>query len=303
MKYGEYERCTLCHRACGVNRYEKLGFCKTGADVKLARAALHMWEEPPISGTRGSGTIFFSGCSMSCIYCQNREISRGDVGATVSTERLSGIMLELEDQGAHNINLVTPTHFTPTVIDAVALSRSMGLSIPIVYNTGNYDTKETLCSLSGTVDIYLPDAKYRVKRTARLYSSAEKYPEVFLENIAEMLLQTGGCSFDKDGIMKRGVITRVLLLPSHLAEAKLIVSDLYRAFGDDIYISLMSQYTPPGGMPSPLDRKVTRSEYNELVDYAMSIGVKNAFIQEGAAADESFIPPFDLRGVHKNETT
>ena len=303
MKYGEYERCTLCHRACGINRYEKLGFCKSGADVKLARAALHMWEEPPISGTRGSGTIFFSGCSMSCIYCQNREISRGDVGAVVSTERLSEIMLELEEQGAHNINLVTPTHFAPTVIDAVALSKTMGLSIPIVYNTGNYDTKETLRALRGTVDIYLPDAKYRVKRTARLYSNAEKYPEVFLENIAEMLLQTGGCSFDKDGIMKRGVIARVLLLPSHLAEAKLIVSDLYRAFGDDIYISLMSQYTPPSDMPSPLDRKVTRSEYNELVDYAMSIGVKNAFIQEGTAADESFIPSFDLRGVHKNETT
>ena len=303
MKYGEYERCTLCHRACGINRYEKLGFCKSGADVKLARAALHMWEEPPISGTRGSGTIFFSGCSMSCIYCQNREISRGDVGAIVTTERLSEIMLELEEQGAHNINLVTPTHFVPTVIDAVALSRSMGLSIPIVYNTGNYDTKETLRSLHGTVDIYLPDAKYRIKRTAREYSGAEKYPDVFLDNIAEMLDQCGRCVFDAEGIMKRGVIARVLLLPSHLAEAKLIVSDLYRAFGDDIYISLMSQYTPPSGMPSPLDRKVTRSEYNELVDYAMSIGVKNAFVQEGTAADESFIPPFDLRGVHKNETT
>ena len=303
MKYSEYESCTLCHRACKVNRYEAPGFCKMGADVKIARAALHMWEEPPISGTRGSGTVFFSGCSMSCIYCQNREISRGDAGAIISTERLSEIMLELEAQGAHNINLVTPTHFVPTIIDAVALSRMGGLSIPVVYNTGSYDTVDTIRSLRGTVDIYLPDAKYRIKRTAKEYSGAEKYPDVFLDNIAEMLDQCGRCVFDADGIMKRGVIARVLLLPSHLAEAKLIVSDLYRNFGDDIYISLMSQYTPRDGMPSPLDRRVTHSEYFELVDYAMNLGVENAFIQEGESADESFIPSFDLKGVYKDKTT
>lgn len=303
MKYKEYENCALCHRACGINRYEASGFCKMDSDVKIARAALHMWEEPPISGTRGSGTVFFSGCSLSCVYCQNREISRGDAGVSVSTERLSEIMLELEGKGAHNINLVTPTHFVPSIIDAILLARRDGLSVPIVYNTGNYETKETLRALRGTVDIYLPDAKYRRKNTAREYSSACDYPDFFLENIAEMLSQAGEPSFDGDGIMKRGVIVRVLLLPSHLAEAKLIVSDLYRSFGDEIYISLMNQYTPPVGMPPPLDRKVTRSEYSELIDYALNLGVKHAFIQSDGTADESFIPPFNLEGVIKNKPT
>lgn len=297
MKHTEYEKCALCNRACGVNRYLAQGFCNSGAEMKIARAALHMWEEPPISGTRGSGTVFFSGCSLSCVYCQNREISRGNAGVCVSVERLSEIMLELQSVGAHNINLVTPTHFVPGIIDSVALAKGLGLNIPIVYNTGNYDSLETLRALRGTVDIYLPDAKYRIKRTAAAYSGAEDYPDTFLENIAEMLYQCGEASLSEDGIMKRGVIVRVLLLPSHLAEAKLIVSDLYRAFGDKIYISLMNQYTPPAGMTPPLDRRVTRSEYDELVEYALSLGVTNAFIQAEGTADESFIPPFNLEGI------
>lgn len=297
MKYREYEACNLCHRGCGVNRYEAVGYCRSQAEMKIARAALHMWEEPPISGTRGSGTIFFSGCSLSCVYCQNREISRGNSGVCVSAERLSEIMLELQRKGAHNINLVTPTHYVPAIIDSVARSKKAGLSVPIVYNTGNYDTVDTLKLLRGTVDIYLPDAKYKTKKTAEKYSGAAKYPDVFLLNIDEMLRQCGECVFDGDGIMKRGVIVRVLLLPMHLAEAKLITSELYRAFGDKIYVSLMNQYTPPAGMPTPLDRRVTRSEYGELVDYALNLGVKNAFIQDDGTADESFIPPFDLEGV------
>ena len=299
MKYREYESCALCERGCLVNRYDGVGFCRSTAEMKIARAALHMWEEPPISGTRGSGTVFFSGCSLSCIYCQNAQISRGDAGASVSVTRLCEIMLELQNKGAHNINFVTPTHFVPSIIDAVAHSRARGLSIPIVYNTGNYETKESLQALRGSVDIYLPDAKYRIKRTAREYSNAEKYPDVFLRNIEEMLDQCGECSFDEEGIMKRGVIARVLLLPSHLAEAKLIVSDLYRSFGDKIYVSLMNQYTPPPGMTAPLNRRVTRSEYDELVDYALTLGVKNAFVQAEGTADESFIPSFDLEGVVK----
>lgn len=297
MKYKEYEHCTLCHRGCEVNRYKGVGYCRVPADMKIARAALHMWEEPPISGTRGSGTVFFAGCSLSCIYCQNSEISRGNGGVTVSTARLAEIMTELQQKGAHNINFVTPTHYAPSIIDAVELSRARGLKIPTVYNTGNYETHDTLKSLNGTVDIYLPDAKYRLPRTARAYSAAEDYPRVFLENISEMLSQCGEPLFDSDGIMRRGVIVRVLLLPSHLAEAKLIVSDLYRSFGDSVYISLMNQYTPREGMPPPLDRRVTRSEYEELVDYALNLGVKNAYIQADGTADESFIPPFDLDGV------
>ena len=295
MKYGEYERCTLCHRACGINRYEKLGFCKSGADVKLARAALHMWEEPPISGTRGSGTIFFSGCSMSCIYCQNREISRGDVGAIVTTERLSEIMLGLEGQGAHNINFVTPTHYAPSIIAATKIARENGLTVPIVYNTSSYDTAETIRSLDGTVDIYLADYKYTLPRTAA-YSHAKDYPDVARAAIAEMVKQRGSAVIE-DGIMKSGVIVRVLLLPGHVAEAKLSVKYLFESYGDTVYISLMSQYTPMPGMPAPLDRPVTQAEYDELVDYAVKKGITNAFIQDGSSAKESFIPPFDNTGV------
>lgn len=297
MKYKEYENCNLCNRSCGIDRYTSRGFCSSGADMTVARAALHRWEEPPISGTRGSGTIFFSGCSLSCIFCQNREISRGNTGVSVSPERLAEIMLKLSQDGAHNINLVTPTHFVPSIINSIDLAKKKGLSVPIVYNTGNYETRDTLKSLEGYVDIYLPDAKYRMKKTAAEYSGAGKYPEVFLKNIEEMLHQCGEAVLDRDGIMRRGVIARVLLLPSHVAEAKLIVSDLYKSFGDSIYISLMNQYTPPEGMLPPLDRRVSRGEYDELVDYALSLGVKNAFIQSPGTADESFIPPFNLEGV------
>ena len=297
MKYEEYVKCNLCHRECGVNRYEKSGFCNTGAKMLIARAAPHMWEEPCISGTRGSGTIFFSGCSLSCVFCQNREISRGKVGKTVSSAELSEIMLRLQSEGVHNINLVTPTHFVPEIKDAVAISRGEGLKIPIVYNTGNYEKEETLKSLSGTVDIYLPDAKYYLKKSAEKYSKAPEYPRFLIENITEMLRQVGSPGFNGEGVMTRGVIVRILLLPSHTAEAKLVLSSLYKSFGDEIYISLMNQYTPMPGMEKPLDRRVSRAEYDELLEYALKLGVKNAYFQSEGTADESFIPPFNLDGV------
>ena len=267
-----------------------------GASAVIARAALHRWEEPPISAFRGSGTIFFSGCSLGCIYCQNREISRGD-GEEITEKRLADIMLELQAQGAHNINLVTPTHFAPSIVCSVADARSRGLALPIVYNTGSYDTVETVKALRGTVDIFLPDFKYIREETAVKYSDAVGYPEAALAAIREMYRVAGEPRFAGE-VMTGGVIARILLLPGHVAEAKLALSALYRELGNGIYISLMSQYTPMPNMPPPLNRRASREEYRELVRYAEKIGVVNGFVQEWESASESFIPPFDRTGVH-----
>ena len=206
-------------------------------------------------------------------------------------------MLKLEEKGAHNINFVTPTHFVPTVIESVRIARGKGLSVPIVYNTGGYDTPEAIRLLKGTVDVFLPDFKYYFKKTAEKYSSAHDYPEAALSALDEMVNIAGEAAFSEDGIMIRGVIVRILLLPSHVAEAKLILSKLYRRYGNRIYYSLMSQYTPLDGMPAPLNRPVTRAEYSELVDYAVRLGVENCFIQDCESADSSFVPDFDLTGV------
>ena len=265
------------------------------ADTYISRAALHMWEEPIISGTRGSGTVFFSGCSLSCVFCQNKEISRAKVGVPVTDDRLAEIMLKLRDDGAHNINFVTPTHFVPSIISATKKARESGLTLPIVYNTSSYESVKTVGMLASTVDIYLADYKYNLPKTAKLYSNAENYPDAARRAIAEMVKQKGSAVI-KDGLMQSGVIVRILLLPGHVAEAKLSVKYLYETYGDSIYLSLMSQYTPMPGMTPPLDRRVTRREYDELVDYALAKGIKNAFIQDGSAAEESFIPPFDLTG-------
>ena len=290
-----YKECKLCARLCNVNRESgKVGYCKTDNKIKIARADLHMWEEPPITGEKGSGTVFFSGCSLGCIYCQNRQISRGAVGREVTVDELAEIFLELQGKGAHNINLVTPTHFAPGIVRSVSLARDNGLDIPIVYNTASYETEETLELLKGTVDVWLPDLKYYKPETAKKYSNARNLPSVSRRAIERMVEIAGEPIFTEDGLMKRGVIVRILLLPSHLAEAKLNVKYLYETFGDKIYISLMSQYTPMSDMPKPLDRRVTVAEYDELVRYAIKIGVKNAFIQERKSASESFIPPFDV---------
>lgn len=289
-----YNNCRLCKRECGVNRVlGERGFCGMGDKATVAYSSLHKWEEPPISGNRGSGAIFFSGCSLKCCYCQNYKISGGKVGREYTESELAALMLSLRDRGAHNINLVTPTHFIPSIIGAVKEARAGGLNIPIVYNTSSYETESATDALSGVVDIYLPDLKYYKGASARKYSMAEDLPEVSFFNIERMVKQTGAPKFAADGIMLSGTIVRILLLPSHLAEAKLNLSRLWRTFGDDIYISLMSQYTPVGNQPAPLNRRVSLSEYSELVDYAISLGVKNAFTQEGTSASESFIPDFD----------
>jgi len=295
----EYSFCTLCERKCGVDRTRgELGFCRQTSGLKLSRAALHMWEEPVISGERGSGAIFFSGCSLGCVYCQNSGISHGGDGLFVEDERLCEIMLELQAKGAHNINLVTPTHFAPTVVEQARRARKKGLYIPIVYNTGSYDSVNTLKLLEGTVDIYLPDFKYYLEKTGRYLSRANDYPSTAKTAVLEMVRQIP-TPIVENGLMKRGVIVRVLLLPMHLGEAKLTVKYLYETFGNSIYISLMSQYTPMPGMKAPLDRRVTVKEYEELVDYAEKIGVVNGFTQERGSAEESFIPSFDYTGVEK----
>jgi len=291
----------LCSRGCGTDRTVSRGYCGMPERLYVSRAALHFWEEPIISGQRGSGTIFFSGCSLGCIYCQNREISRGLSGIEIGEQRLAEIMLELDLQGAHNINFVTPTHYAPSIIESVAIARDKGLRIPTIYNTASYDTRETIKALENTVDVYLPDLKYYRGESAKKYSFAEDYPRVAREAIEEMVKQKGRAELSEDGMILRGVVARVLLLPSHLAEAKLNVKYLYESFGDDIYISLMSQYTPPEGMSAPLNRRVTKAEYNELCEYAGSIGVTRGFTQEFESASESFIPPFDNFGVVNTE--
>ena len=292
--------CRLCPRECGAHRSRgEEGLCGAGREIRVARAALHFWEEPCISGTEGSGTVFFSGCSLRCVYCQNREISRGRAGAAVSPERLAEIFLELQEQKANNINLVTAGHYLPQVREALLLARAGGLSLPVVYNTSSYEKPELLRGLEGLVDIYLPDLKYLDPDLAWSYSRARDYPKRAMEAIGEMVRQVPETEFDSQGKMKKGVIVRHLLLPGHVKEGKRVVSYLHERYGNQIYISLMNQYTPTEEVKADplLGRKVTRREYRRLLDYALEIGVEQGFFQEGDTAKESFIPPFDLEGI------
>ncbi len=293
--------CRLCPRECNADRDNgEKGYCGETTQIRAARAALHMWEEPCISGVTGSGTVFFTGCPLKCIFCQNAPLASSETGKAVSTERLSEIFLTLQAQNACNINLVTPTHFVPQIADALRLARANGLSIPIVYNTGGYEKPETLRLFEGLVDIYLPDLKYVSSRLSTRYSHAPNYFSAACAALAEMFRQVGKPVFSKDGsLLLRGVIVRHLLLPGHLADSKRVVKYLYETYGNDVYLSLMNQYTPVRSFPDypKLNRRVSHKEYRELVDYCLSLGVENAFIQEGETASESFIPPFDCEGI------
>lgn len=348
-KVFDFADCTLCPRKCHANRLAdvslaRAGICGViGEDVLVARAALHMWEEPYISGEHGSGAVFFSGCPLHCVYCQNEAISRARAGKRISVGRLAEIFLELQGQKAANINLVTPTHYTPQIVRAVELARNQGLTLPIVYNCSGYEKVDTLKMLEGIVSVYLTDFKYMEEELAASYSKAADYPQVAKAALAEMVRQTGavpdesgesrqagaafgeddksrqteaafdedgesrqaGAVFDEDGMMQKGVIVRHLLLPGHLQNAKKVVYYVYRTYGDRVYLSLMNQYTPmpemkdefeQNGWPQ-LNRRVTKREYGRLLDYAISLGVENGFIQEGETAEESFIPAFDNEGV------
>lgn len=306
--------CNLCPRNCNVNRkLGEVGYCGQPYEISAARAALHMWEEPCISGERGSGTVFFSGCPLRCVYCQNHSIAIGKSGRKVSVQRLSEIFIELQGKMANNINLVTPTHFVPRIIEAVKAARIQGLSIPIVYNTGSYEHAETIRSLAGHVQVYLPDLKYFDSNIAKKYSNAPDYFKAATAAIAEMVKQCGKAVFAGDdnaagfigngvveeGSMLKGVIVRHLLLPGGLEDSKKIIKFLYETYGDEIYISIMNQYTPMHGIEKypELGRRVFEDEYNELVNYAIELGVENGFIQEGETAEESFIPEFDGEGL------
>lgn len=293
--------CALCPRECGVDRRKNKGFCGSGDKIVGARASLNQWEEPCLSGERGSGTVFFAGCNMGCVFCQNGEISRGNKGIEITAERLCEIFFELCDKGAHNINLVTAGHFLPKILEAVKMAKQKGIKIPFVYNSSGYEKVDAIKRCEGLIDIYLPDFKYIKEESAKKYSNAPDYPEVVKSAIAEMVRQMPVCTFDDEGIMQSGVIVRHLLLPTHLAESKKIIKYLHDTYGDSIYISIMSQYTPVGRIEKfpELTKKVSQKEYDELVDFAIDTGVENAFIQEGESASESFIPEFCGEGIEE----
>jgi len=290
------EKCTLCPRECGVNRKNgEVGFCGADDRIKIARYALHFWEEPCISGKTGSGTVFFSHCNMGCVYCQNYKISTNGVGKFVTTDELANIFLDLQNQGANNINLVTPTHYVPQIIEAIKLAKANGLALPVLYNCGGYEKVETIRMLNGFVDIYLPDMKYFSDKYAVKYSNAPNYFITAKQAIDEMFSQVGKCKFDSNGIMKKGVIVRHLMLPSLLFESKKVIDYLFNTYKNDIYISIMSQYTPLLTLPKEypeLNRKIGKKYYDTLIEYAVNLGIENAFIQEGESASESFIPEF-----------
>lgn len=296
----KYENCLLCPRKCGINRSTgQTGVCGVSSEIKVARAALHYWEEPCISGKRGSGAVFFSGCSLHCVFCQNREISDGKAGKLISKERLSDIFMELADKGANNINLVTPGQYIPDIVWAVNDAKSRGMKLPIIYNTSGYENVTELKLLEGIVDVYLPDFKYMDSTLSARYSRTKDYPSVAKQALSEMVRQQPDVVIDDaTGLIQKGVIVRQLLLPGHVNDAKAVLKYLYDTYHDHVYISMMSQFTPIALKDYPeINRTVTRREYERLVDYALEIGITNAFIQEGDVAKDSFIPAFDCEGV------
>lgn len=321
--------CCLCPRNCHADRTQgKTGYCGQTNQIRAARAALHMWEEPCISGDAGSGAVFFSGCTLGCVFCQNHSIAAGSVGKAISVDRLSDIFLELQAQNAWNINLVTAGHFAPQVVEALRLAKKKGLSIPVVYNTSGYEKTDTLRMFDGLVDIYLPDFKYLSSDLAAIYSHAADYPETAKAALQEMVRQTGKAQFEivsgkqsgliteeletdigyteeaeEDAVLERmlrGVVVRHLVLPGQVEESKRVIRYLYETYGNRIYISIMNQYTPMPGIEKKypeLARRVTEAEYDEVVDYAIELGVEQGFIQDGETAEESFIPEFDITGI------
>lgn len=295
-----YKECGLCPRECGVNRLAgQRGFCRQTAALKVGRAALHMWEEPCISGKNGSGTVFFSGCHLGCVFCQNGQLSKEGLGETISVLRLSEIFMELQAAGAHNINLVTPTHYVPQIIEALRIGRKKGLHLPIVYNTGGFEKIDTLELLDGWVDVYLTDFKFMDVHISEEYAHEEGYSFYAAKALEEMYRQTGKAEFDDAGMMTKGIIVRHMVLPGQSMDSRLIIDYLYETYGDDIYLSLMNQYTPTGSLDNfpELKHRVKRAVYERLIAYAISKGVENAYIQEGTTAEESFIPDFDGYGV------
>ena len=286
--------CMLCPRKCGVNRYIEKGFCGATNKIKLAYYSTHMWEEPVISGTKGSGTIFFSNCNLRCLYCQNKKISIDGYGKLITNKKLKEIILELQSKKVHNINLVTPTHYVPQIIKVLKQIKNKELKIPVVYNTSSYENVGTLIACRNLIDIYLADLRYFDDSLGEKYSLCSNYFETATLAIDEMYRQVGPIQLDKKGMLKKGLIVRVLIIPGEIEDSKKIINYLYKTYKDNIFISIMNQYTPVNTCKyKNLNRKLTKEEYDEVIEYALSIGVTNAFIQEEGTAEESFIPNFN----------
>ena len=297
--------CNLCNRHCSVNRLNgEIGFCRATDKIKIARAGLHFFEEPPISQDNGSGAVFFSNCNLKCVFCQNYNISQENTGDYISIERLSEIFLELQKQGANNINLVTPTHYVPQIIEALKLSKKAGLAIPILYNTNGYDSLETIKLLDGYIDVYLPDFKYFNNKYAKKYSNADNYLENEIPILKEMVRQTGKPKFNDKGLIQKGVIIRHLMFPGLLFDSKKIIDTIYNLFEADVYISIMSQYVPMyNAIKYPeINKKLNPKHYDALINYATDIGIVNGFIQDADSATTEYTPDFNLQGVHIENT-
>jgi Uncharacterized Fe-S protein PflX, homolog of pyruvate formate lyase activating proteins len=297
--YKLLEKCELCPRKCGVNRLNgEKGYCKAGKDVKIARVMLHLWEEPCISCGKGSGAVFFSDCSLSCVFCQNFDISQEHKGREVTLPRLSDIYLMLQDKGANNINLVSPTHYVPQIIESINMAKSRGLNLPVIYNSNGYENVETLRLLDGIVDVYLPDIKYYSDRAARKYSNAPDYFKKASEAVIEMQRQVGAPVFE-GGLIKKGLIIRHLLLPGMLSESKRIFDWVRKNLPEDTFMSIMCQYVPmyKAYMYPELNKKVSPESYEWLLDYYLSVGLKNGFTQEYESAETAFTPEFNMEWV------
>ena len=300
--FAEYTSCRLCPRKCGINRYETTGFCGMSAEIKAAKAALHQWEEPCISCENGAGTVFFSGCSLRCVYCQNTQISAEGFGEIITSERLGDIFLELQDKGAENIELVTPTHFLPQIISALDRVKHR-LEIPVVYNCGGYELKETIKRLNGYIDVYLPDIKYFSSEISAKYSKAADYFEYGSAAVTEMINQVGKLQYSESGKLLKGTVIRHLVLPNCRHDSMKIMDWIAENTPPDSrLVSIMSQYTPFDFISSDypeLKRRVTKMEYNSVVRHAESLGIKG-FTQDISSAREEYLPLFDLEGISAN---
>lgn len=298
------ECCTICPRRCNINRTLKKGFCGETRNIRVAKAYLHMWEEPCISGRNGSGTVFFTGCNLRCVFCQNHKISQENTGREVSTEELAKIFLNLQEQNAHNINLVSPSHFIPWLAEALKTAKSRGLRIPVIYNSNAYESVDALKLLEGLIDVYLPDLKYYDDGLAQKYSSAPNYFKTASSVVLEMYRQVGSPVFDDKGLIRRGLIIRHLVLPSLSGDSKKILKWIRQSLPPAVYISLMSQYTPVFRAPEfpEINRRVAPEEYDDVVNFCLEIGLDNGYIQEMDSAIEAYVPNFDLEGVILDST-
>ncbi|MFA9396666.1 MAG: radical SAM protein [Clostridiaceae bacterium] len=294
------DKCNICARNCNIDRTNsELGYCKSNDKIKLAKSYLHKWEEPCISLGEGSGTVFFSNCNLSCVFCQNHKISQEGFGKDISIEELSNIFLSLQDKKASNINLVTPTSYVPFIIKALDLAKLRGLNLPVLYNTNSYENIDTIKSLNGYIDVYLPDLKYFNDKYAIKYSNAPNYFNTATAAIEEMFNQVKTNIFNENGAVTKGLIIRHLMLPSLLFDSKKIIDYIYKTYGDNVYISIMNQYTPmyKSYLYPEINKNLNPKHYNALIDYAINLGVKNAFIQESSSSSLSYVPEFNLEGV------